>query len=59
MAQSVKPPTLDFGSGDLRVHEMKPRVKLCPGSAGPAWDCRSLLLPLLHSLNLSLTKINK
>ena len=39
MAQPVKPPTLDFGSGhDLPVREVKPRIGLCTDSAGPAWD---------------------
>ena len=51
VAQSVKRPTLDFGSGhDLAVHEFEP---LRTVSAEPAWDS-------LSSLRLSLSlKINK
>ena len=46
MAQSVKRPTLDFGSGhDLMVHAFEPRV-----SPEPAWDpaSSSHSLPLSH-----------
>ena len=40
MAQSLKRPTLDFGSGhDLVVHEVKSCVGLCTESIEPAWDC--------------------
>ena len=47
MAQSVKHPTLDFGSGhDLRVREFEPT----PGSALTVW---SLLRILSFSLSLS------
>ena len=61
MAQSVKRPTLDFGSGhDLTVPEFGPRVGLCADSAEPAWDALSLLLslPLPHALALSFLTIN-
>ena len=65
MAQSVKHPTPDFGSGhDLTVPEIEPRLGLHTNSAKPAWDCLSLPLsalpPLAHAraLSLSLSKIN-
>ena len=39
VAQSVKPLTLDFGSGHgLTVHEFKPCVGLCAGRVEPAWN---------------------
>ena len=39
VAQSVKCPTLDFGSShDLTVHEIKPHVGLCTDRGKPAWD---------------------
>ena len=54
VAQSVKRPTLDFHSGqDLTVHEIKPRIKLCTGSAEPAWDSLSPSLSLCPPLALS------
>ena len=60
MAQSVKHPTLDFGSGhDLRVREFKPHVRLCSGSE---LTMRSLLGILslcpfcILSLSLSLSQ---
>ena len=54
MAQSVKRPTLGFGSGhDLTVRGFEPRVGLRAGGAEPAWD--SLALPL--SLCPSLTRV--
>ena len=59
MAQSVKSLTLDAGSGhDLRVHGIKPCVRLCADSAKPAWDSLSpsLSLPLAYSHTLSLSK---
>ena len=61
MAQSVKRPTLDFGSGrDLRVHECEPHVRLCADSAEPAWDSLSPSLsappPLMLSVFLSLSQ---
>ena len=46
VAQSVKHPTLDFGSGHgLTVCEFEPCIGLCADSAQPAWDslCPSLL----------------
>ena len=72
MAQAVKRPTLDVGSGhDLTIHELEPHVRLWADSAEPAWDSLSPSLsapPCLHarshafslslSLSLSLTKIN-
>ena len=58
VAQSVKPLTLDFGSGhDLLVREIKPRNGLCAEGMGPAWDSPSLPLPC--SLFLSLSKYIK
>ena len=65
VAQSVKRPTLDFGSGhDLTVCEFKPRIGLCTHSEEPALDPLSpSLCPspacILLSLSLSLSKINK
>ena len=51
MAQLVKHPTLDFGSGhDLVLGEFEPGVGLWADSAKPAWD--SLYLPLSLSLSL-------
>ena len=50
MAQSVKCPTLAFGSGrDLTVLELELRIRLRTDSAEPAWDSLSLprSLPLL------------
>ena len=42
MAQSVKRPTLDFGSGhDLVVCEIEPWVGLSADSVEPAWDSLS------------------
>ena len=61
MAQSVKRPTLGFGSvHDLTVCGFEPCIGLCADSVEPAWDSLSLLLslPLLcsHSLSLSLSQ---
>ena len=37
VAQSVNPPTLDFGAGhDLAVHEIKPHVRVHAKSVEPA-----------------------
>ena len=45
VAQSVKHPTLNLGSGgDLMVCEFEPHVKLCADGAEPAWDSLSLFL---------------
>ena len=57
MARSVKPPTLEFGSGhDLTVYETKPGIELCAGSVEPAWDSLSPSLsappPLAHGISL-------
>ena len=42
MAQLVRRPTLDFGSGhDLTVGESELHVGLCADGAGPAWDSPS------------------
>ena len=59
MAQPIKRPTLDFGSGhDLMVCEIKPRIGLCADCAGPAWDSLSPSLsdPPLLSLSVSQNK---
>ena len=54
VAQSVKRPTLDFGSGrDLVAHEFEPRIRLGTDSVGPAWDS------LPPSPSASCLKINK
>ena len=50
MAQLVKHPTLDFGSGhDLMVGELEPHIRLCADSEEPAWD--SLSPPLSLKIN--------
>ena len=55
MAQSVKPPTLDFSSGhDLVVHEMEPYIGVCADSEEPAWDSLSPSLSSPPLLTLSL-----
>ena len=62
MAQSVKCPTLDFGSGhDLTVGEIKPCIRLCGDSAEPACSFSpSLSVSHLHVLSFSLSlKISK
>ena len=42
MAQWVKHPTLNFGSGrDLTVCEFEPHGRLCADSVAPAWDAFS------------------
>ena len=39
VAQLVKHPSLDFGSGhDLMVPEIKPHFGFCADSAEPTWD---------------------
>ena len=50
MAQSVKCPTLNFGSGrDVVIWEFEPGVRL-PDSTEPAWDSPSLpLLTPVHA----------
>ena len=67
VAQSVKWPTLDFGSGhDLLVSGFGPGFGLCADSLEPGvcfGFCVSLFLPFLHShsvsLSLSLSLKNK
>ena len=60
MAQSVKHPTPDFGSGhDLTVREFEPHIGLCADSAEPAWDSLSLPAPILLALTLSQNKCFK
>ena len=61
VAQSVKRPTLGFGSGhDLTVHEFKPCIGLCADSMESARDplLPSLSAPPLHTqaCALSLSK---
>ena len=62
MAQSVGPPTLDFGSGrDLTVREIEPFVGLRCGQCGGLFGILSLplsALPLLARV-LSLSQNNK
>ena len=65
MAQLVKLPTLDLGSGhDLSVALFKPHIGLYAVSAEPSWDSlstspsASLQLTCVLSLSLSL-KISK
>ena len=39
VAQSVKCPTFDFGSGHgLTVRELEPHIGLCADSVEPAWE---------------------
>ena len=53
VAQSVKRPTLDFGSGnDLTICEFEPHMGLQADSAESAWDSLSLFLSLSLSLPL-------
>ena len=46
MAQSVKHPTLDVGSGhdDLMICETESHMGLCADSGDPAWDSLSASL---------------
>ena len=56
MAQSVKCPTLDYGSGhDLMVHGFEPHVGLCTGSVELAWDSHTSLLSASPTCALSLS----
>ena len=60
MAQSIKPPTLDFSSGHaVMVHEIEPQVGLYTNSMGSAWGSLSLSLsvPPWLMLCLSLSEI--
>ena len=60
MTQSVKCPTLGFGSGhDLMVGEFEPRIRLCPDSVEPAGDSLSPSLSAPPLLILSLSKLLK
>ena len=61
MAQSVKRPTLGFGSGrDLAVREIEPHVGLCSDGVEPAWDSLSHILCPSPTCSVSLSvKINK
>ena len=57
MAQLVRDPTLDFGSGhDLMVHGIEPLVGLCADSAELALDSLSPSLSAPSLLTLSLSK---
>ena len=54
MAQLVKCPTLDLGSGhDLAVGEFEPHTGLCDDGAEPAWDYLILSAPppFVHALS--------
>ena len=61
MSQSVKHPTLGFGSGHaLTAGEFELHIGLCAGRAEPAWDSLSPFLSALLLLMLTLSfKINK
>ena len=60
VAQSVKCPTIDFGSGhDLTVHEFEHHTGLHSDSAEPAWDSVSLPLCLPHPCSLSVSLSQK
>ena len=53
VAQSVKHPTLDFGSGGgLTVREFDLHIGLCADGAEPAWDS----LPLCSSSTCALSR---
>ena len=61
MAQSVKHPTLDFGSGhDVMVCEFESYVRHCADSLESAWDSLSaspvLMVTVAHSFSHSLSK---
>ena len=61
VAQSVKHPTLGFGSGDdLTLHEFEPHIRLSPDSVEPAWNSlspsHSAPPPLVHRHALSLSQ---
>ena len=60
VAQSVKYPTLDFGSGDdLTVHEFESHVELWADSMEPAWDFLTPSLSLSLFCSCSLSNISK
>ena len=59
VAQSVKPLSLGFGSGeDCTVCELEPCIGLCSDSTELAWSSLSLPLPLygLRALSLALSQ---
>ena len=57
MAQSVKHPPLDFGSGhDLRVHGIEPHVGHCVDGVEPAWDSLS---PSLYAFPLYMLSLDR
>ena len=58
MVQSIKHPTLEFGSGhNLRVCGLEPHVELCSDSLEPVWESLSLLsLPLFHACKYTLSQ---
>ena len=61
MAQSIKLPTLGFGSGhDLRVGKFETHIGLCIDSAEPAWNSlSSSLCPSPTHMHMHSLKINK
>ena len=60
MAQSVKHPTLDLGSGhDLTVCEFEPHVGLCADNTEPVSDFVSPSLCLSLSLSLLSPSLSK
>ena len=57
MAQSVKRPPLDFGSGhDLMIRGSEPHIVLCTDSTDLAWVSLSALPLLVLALSLSLSE---
>ena len=63
VAQSVKHPTLDFGSGhDFTIRGFKPHIGLCADTVEPAWDSLSLSpslsAPPLLTCSHTLLRIN-
>ena len=59
VAQLVKCPTFDFGSGhDLGICESEPCVGLCIDSEEPAWDSLSPSLSAPPPFMLALSQIN-
>ena len=57
MAQWVKHPTLDFGSGhDLTVCRFEPHIGVCADGMEPAWDSQSPSLFAPPPLACSLSK---
>ena len=61
-AQSVKHPTLDFGSDqDLMDHGIEPHIRLQADSTEPAWDSLSLcpFSACAYTLSLCQNKFKK